>query len=112
MCGLSMLLAVGLATPAFAETITRSHVFQSVDEANAEFALLHKANQSNPRSNKNAPALTERRLRHVLQKARDVLMKVQALRLINGLSENAAPPFPVRKGLRLKNTSLKGISVL
>ena len=54
MCGQSMLLAVGLATPAFAETITTYCVLQSVDVANAELALLHKANPSNPRSDKNA----------------------------------------------------------
>lgn len=97
--GLSMLLAVGLATPVFAETITPSHVYQSVDKANTELALLHEANQSKPRSDKNAPALTERRPRHVLQKAREVLMKVQALRLINGLPEIDVPAFPVREVL-------------
>lgn len=97
--GLPMLLAVGLATPAFAEPITPSHVYQSVDKANAELALLHKANQSNAKADKKAPALTERRPRHVLQKAREVLMKVQALRLINGLPEKTVPPFPVREVL-------------
>ncbi len=30
-------------------------------------------------------------------------------RIMCGLSENAVLPFPVREGLRLKNTSMQGV---
>ncbi len=40
--------------------------------------------------------LTERQPRHVLQKSREVHLKIQQLRQINGLEQQMLAPFPVR----------------
>jgi hypothetical protein len=90
-----MLLTIGIAMPAQAQDATPSHVYQVVDNVNAELALLHEANGSTPKTDKNAAALTDRRPRHVLQKAREVLIKVQTVRKLNGLAEKPVPAFPV-----------------
>lgn len=91
------LLAVAFAgTPAVAQ-ITPSHVYQVVDTINAELAAMHQANASQPRFDDSAPVLTPRRPRHVVQKAREVLLKVQMLRVLNGLPENPVPDYPTRE---------------
>jgi hypothetical protein len=86
-----------LAVPASAQSVTPSDVYQVVEDVNGELALFHEANGSKPKKDKKAPALTNRRPRHVIQKAREVLLKVQALRKLNGLPENSVPAFPVRE---------------
>lgn len=96
MCGGAM-LAVGsilISAPAVAQ-ITPSHVYQVVDTINAELAAMHEANASTPKVDEGAPALTPRNPRHVIQKAREVLQKIEVLRSLNGLPENPVPPFPV-----------------
>lgn len=98
LSGVSILCVVA-ATNVTAQTVTPSHVYQVVDNVNAELALMHTANNSNSSGDKKAPALTKRRPRHVIQAARMVLLKVQALRAINGLAKNPVPPFPVREVL-------------
>lgn len=78
-----------------AQNITPSHVYQVVDDVNSELALLHNANGSKAKTDKKAPDLTARKPRHVFQKAKEVLQKVQTLRKLNGLSVNEIPAFPV-----------------
>lgn len=73
---------------------TPDHVYQVVDNVKAELAEMLKANLSNPPQVK--VNLTERKPRHVLQKAREVYGDVQKLRKIKGLGENSLPTFPVR----------------
>lgn len=94
---LSILAVLGAGAPALAQGITPSHVYQVVDNINGELALLHESNGSKSRTDKKAPALTKRRPRHVIQKAREVLLKVQALRKINGLAAKSVPTLPVRE---------------
>jgi hypothetical protein len=79
------------------DTITPSDVYQVVDIVNSELALLHKANNSTPVIDRIAPELAPRQPRHVLQKAREVMLKVQLLRKINDLPESALPPMPLRE---------------
>jgi len=98
LSGISILCVVA-ATNAAAQTVTPSDVYQVVDNINAELALLHEANNSTPSRDRKSPGLTTRRPRHVIQAARMVLLKVQALRAINGLTQNPVPPFPVREVL-------------
>ena len=50
-----------------------------------------------PAADPQAPALTERLPRHALQKAREVLLKIQALRQLNGLPLQPVPEIPVRE---------------
>ena len=78
-----------------AQSITPSHVFQVIENINAELAAMHEANSSQPSVDQNAPTLTPRAPRHVVQKAREVLLKVELLRTLNGLPEHPVPPFPV-----------------
>lgn len=79
---------------AMAQT-TPDYVYQVVDNVKAELAEMHKANLGDPPRVK--VNLTERRPRHVLQKAREVYGDVQKLRKIKGLGENSLPAFPVRE---------------
>jgi hypothetical protein len=93
--GISILLAMVVSAPAGADEITPSHVYQVVDNINAELAAMHTANLSQPVVDEGAPPLTPRNPRHVIQKAREVLLKIETLRGINGLSEDPVPPLPV-----------------
>jgi len=87
------LCAFGLLSfSANAADVTPSHVFQVVDNINNELTLLHEANHST--ATVSARKMTQRRPRHVFQKAREVLLNVQNLRKLNGLSFNPVPPFP------------------
>jgi hypothetical protein len=90
-------LTITVVSGASAQNITPSHVYQVVDNVNGELALMHEANGSKAKMDKKAPALTKRRPRHVIQKAREVFSKVQELRKINGLATNPVPGFPVRE---------------
>lgn len=92
---LLLFLAAVQPSPARAQDITPSHVFQVIENINAELAGMHEANASQPKVDESAPALTPRFPRHVVQKAREVLLKVELLRTLNGLPENPVPPFPV-----------------
>ncbi|CAK0777243.1 conserved hypothetical protein [Gammaproteobacteria bacterium] len=95
--GGALLITVGAITsvPVGAEEITPSHTFQAADNINAELAAMHEANSSQPVADEGAPALTPRYPRHVFQKTREVLIKIELLRSLNGLSENPVPVFPV-----------------
>ncbi len=75
-----------------AADVTPSHVFQVVDNIHNELALLHQANHSTPQVSEHS--MSTRRPRHVFQKGREVLLKVQSLRQLNGLAVSAVPPFP------------------
>lgn len=90
---LLMMLAVGFATQA--QTVTSSHVYQTVDEISNQLAIFHQVNGSQPERDRNAPALTQRRPRHVYQKARETFEMVQTLRQINGLPTTPTPPAPL-----------------
>ncbi|CAK0748589.1 conserved hypothetical protein [Gammaproteobacteria bacterium] len=95
--GGALLIIAGAITPipAGADEITPSHTFQAADNINAELAAIHEANSSQPVTDEGAPVLTQRYPRHVFQKAREVLIKTELLRSLNGLSENSVPVFPV-----------------
>ncbi len=97
IAGIVAIAAIVFSTSANAQGITPSHVFQVVDNVNGELALMHQANGSKGKKDKKAPALNPRKPRHVIQKAREVLLKVQVLRKTNGLSVNAVPTLPTRE---------------
>lgn len=106
LSGLWVAALFALSAPSLAQDATPSHVYQVVDDINAELALLLEADDSVARSDKTAPALTPRKPRHVIQKAREVFLKVQTLRRINGLSAAELQPFPVRA---IKPADVKGL---
>ncbi len=88
--------------PAANGEIKPSDVYQVVETVNAELAVLLGASNiaaDGARSDRAAPPLTPRQPRHVVQKAREVLLKVQSLRALNGLPENPVPPFPVEEAM-------------
>lgn len=87
-------LVVGIA-PTFAAT--PSDTYQAIEAVNAELSAFHDANGTMAAADPQAPQLTERLPRHVLQKAREVLLKVQALRQLNGLALQPVPEIPVRE---------------
>ena len=83
--------------------IKPSDVYQVVETINAELAVLLSAANTVSAGARPAraaaPPLTPRQPRHVVQKAREVLLKVQTLRAFNGLPENPVPPFPVEEAI-------------
>ena len=88
-------LAVCSFHPAANGEVDPADVYQVVERVNAELAtLLGVASIAESGTDAAAPPLTARQPRHVVQKAREVLLKVQALRALNGLPENPVPPFP------------------
>ncbi len=82
--------------------INPSDVYQVVETVNAELAVLLGASRitaADAPPGQTAPPLTPRQPRHVVQKAREVLLKMQTLRALNGLPENPVPPFPVNEAM-------------
>jgi len=93
-------MAAWSCNPSANGEINPSDVYQVVETVNAELAALLGASRiadNGARAGQSAPPLTPRQPRHVVQKAREVLLKVQALRTLNGLPENPVPPFPVEE---------------
>lgn len=79
------------------ESTSAARVYQAIEMVNAQLAAFHDANGTMPAADPQAPPSTERSPRHVLQKAREVLLKVQALRQLNGLPLQPVPEIPVRE---------------
>ncbi|MGE5506334.1 MAG: cupin domain-containing protein [Actinomycetota bacterium] len=92
---LATLLVAFWATAVAASTPTDT--YQAIEAVNAQLAAFHDANGTMPAADPQAPPLTPRSPRHVLQKAREVLLKVQALRQLNGLPLQPVPEIPVRE---------------
>lgn len=91
-----VVLASHWPLPAGAEVITPSDVYRVVDAINADLALFHDASGLTAAEIENQHGLIPRRPRHVLQKAREVMVKVQLLRKINGLPNTEMPIMPAR----------------
>ena len=77
-------VAFGLAIPSQAQADTNSVLYQQGMDITGQLTLLHEANGSQAKKVRNAPAITNRLPRHVFQKAREVLIKVQVSRKLNG----------------------------
>lgn len=74
--------------------VTPNQVYQVTENIVRELAVFHEKNFTVP--NTPVQVLTPRKPRHVLQKAREVFQKLQALRYINGLSPSGIDPVPAR----------------
>lgn len=74
--------------------VTPNQVYQVTENIVLELAVFHEKNFT--KANATVEALTPRKPRHVLQKAREVFQKLQALRYINGLTPNSIDPVPAR----------------
>lgn len=92
---LSALLLTGQSLAAPGQKKTPSHVYQTVSSIAVELDLLHDANLSKPKSG--STQYKNRRPRHVYQKAREVLIKVNTLRWLNGVSRVDIPNPPARE---------------
>ena len=82
---------------AFAQSITPSHVFQVVDQVNAELALIYEADLATPPKPAAKPETAKRNPGHVIARARNALLKLQTLRYVNGLTLKSVPNSAVRK---------------
>lgn len=89
------MLLTGGVTPA--QAATPADTYQAIEAVNAQLAAFHNANGTMPAVDPQAPTLTERLPRHVLQKAREVLLKIQAVRQLNGLPLQPVPEIAVRE---------------
>ncbi len=92
-----VLVLAGCPGEVGAAAITPDDVYRVTRTINGELELMHESNDSMPIVDIDAPELTPRRPRHVMQKAREVLLKVQLLRRINGLAQNDLPPMPLHE---------------
>lgn len=86
-------------SPASAQSVTPSQIFQEAEAINAQLATFHTANASTPTDDPDLQAVTNRLPRHVFQKAREVLLKTQGLRALKGLPEQPIPVVEVREVL-------------
>tara|TARA_R110000787_G_scaffold20785_13_gene61756 strand:- start:1808 stop:2206 length:399 start_codon:yes stop_codon:yes gene_type:complete len=75
---------------------TPNHVLQTIDTLMNELALLHEANLSKPPQTK-ATVPPNRHPRHVYQKAREIFLKADSARWLNGLKQLELPPPPTRE---------------
>ena len=89
-----LLLSGGTVT---AQTVTPSQIFQVGETINAELATFNAANASTPSDDPAIDTATDRLPRHVFQKARELLLKVQVLRTLKGLPEQSMPPVEVHE---------------
>ena len=94
---IAITLAFGLASTAYAQGVTNSVLYQQSMDITGELNLLHEANGSQAEKVRNAPEISNRLPRHVLQKAREVLLKVQVARKLNGLPQTKAPAIPAKQ---------------
>ena len=90
-----MAALIGGAVPALAQDA--SQAYQVVDSISMELARMNAANDSTPKADAADPPLAERQPRHAIQKAREVWLKVQALRETNGLPTRPVPAFPAHE---------------
>ena len=90
-----ILLAPTASTGPLAQA-TPNHVLQTIDTLMNELALLHEANLSKPPQTK-ATVPPNRRPRHVYQKAREIFLKADSARWLNGLKQLELPPPPTRE---------------
>ena len=91
---ISMLL-FGLSGSLQASSVTPNHVYQSVDDAvqTLDAVLTTYEVSYNPINISHS----NRKPRHVLQKGREVFLKLQQVRELNSLPAHSLPEFPVRK---------------
>ncbi|MEI6559100.1 MAG: hypothetical protein WCO00_11910 [Rhodospirillaceae bacterium] len=93
---LGFLLACS-CNPAATGEIKPADVHQVVETINAQLGVLLGVTNIVAHRGQATPPLTPRQPHHVVQKAREVMLKVQTLRTLNGLPENPVPPFPVEE---------------
>ena len=92
MIGITFLLTWS-CHPADNPKITPSDVYQVVDIINDQLSYMVLTSGGNPNNIVAHPLLTPRQPRHVVQKAREVMLKLQRLRTLNGLPETPLPLF-------------------
>ncbi len=95
---LSSLLFIGTAATfqLQAQSAKPADVLLSVESVKAELNQLYKASLSTPPALKSI-TLPAKRPRHVYQKAREVFLKIQILRRLNGLQANNLPTTPTQE---------------
>lgn len=86
--------------------ITPSHVYQSAENAVIELKLLLDANFSDTTDAPLTFDVSNKRPRHVIQKAQELLRKLAVLKRINGIASTPLPPIPVRE---ITPADVKGI---
>lgn len=90
-----LLFAMHLPSARAAEAMD-AELAQTVQAINGELAAFCIANRTPPAEAANAPQLTPRAPRHVAAKARDLLVRLQVLRRLNGLEEQVVEELPVK----------------
>lgn len=94
---LTALMVYALCGVAKAQTVTPSHIFQEGEAINAQLNAFHVANASKADDDPEISAISGRLPRHVFQKAREIVLKVQVLRGLKGLPEQPLPTVEVRE---------------
>lgn len=94
--GMLLLAPAVQAQTISSSTVTPSNVHQAADDVVAELKLLLDANFSAV-AEPDAPTVSGKLPRHSVQKARQVLEKVQLLRHLAGVPSSRLEPLPVRE---------------
>ncbi len=79
--------------PADNPEVMPSDVYHVVDAINTQLSFMLATSGGNPNSIVVRPLPAPRQPRHVVQKAREVMLKLQRLRTLNGLPETPLPLF-------------------
>lgn len=86
----------GAVAPATAE-VTPSHVYQLVDDIQRELDLILSTVGKSAKHDAGAPAIAERQPRHVIQEARELLIRIEQIHGHHDLPEIAVPAFPIHE---------------
>jgi len=98
-CIAIIFLGIGItfASTSHAEEITPSKVYQVTEDILAQLNRLHDANLTKPDLSKLRLELPARLPRHVIQQALNVRLKIQILKRVNGMEQQALTPPPVKE---------------
>lgn len=96
-CVLVLMLGIVPGSAVAQDEVEPSHVFQVVEGINRYLTAFHTANLSQDADASSVFEARDRRPRHVLQKAREVLDKAYTLQSLLGQDPGDMPPMPARE---------------
>lgn len=94
--GSVVLLALSVTALASAKA-TNADLFHMGEMIEQELLLILEANGTDPHVDETRVHVAERRPRHVIQKAREVLIKIEEVKGMHDMAEREVPEFPVRE---------------
>ena len=94
--GFVVFLALSVTALAAAKA-TNADLFHMSGMIEQELLLILEANGTDPHVDETRVHVAERQPRHVIQKAREVLLKIEEVKGLHDMTEREVPEFPVRE---------------